>query len=94
MFEVVPPVHIKAPERDLWLKRHPYTRASFLSQSLQADIGKHMLSSPPASLLPEYNRNRIRPGRRTKARLKSVTQANVCLVRLPCQNQIIADSQQ
>ena len=75
-------------------KRHPFTRVSFLRQSLQADIGKRILSSPPASLLPRYDRNRIRAGRRTKTRLKGVIQANVCLVRLLCQNQIIADSQQ
>jgi hypothetical protein len=74
--------------------RHPYTRATFLCQMLQSDVGKRMLSSPPASLLPKYRRNQIRAGRRTKTRLKSVTQANVCLVRLPCQNQFIADSQQ
>ena len=53
-------------------KRHPYTRVSFLHQSLQTDIGKRMLSSPPASLLPRYGRNRIRAGRRTKTQLKRV----------------------
>ena len=73
---------------------HPYTRDLFLHQSLQADIGKRMLSSPPASLLPRYGRNRIRAGRRTKTQLKRVIQANVCLARRPCQNQFIADSQQ
>ena len=74
--------------------RHLYTRDFFICQSLQADIGKRMLSSPPASLLPRYGRNRIRAGRRTKTQLKRVIQANVCLARLPCQNQFIADSQQ
>ena len=49
---------------------HPYTRDLFLHQSLQADIGKRMLSSPPASLLPRYGRNRIRAGRQTKTQLK------------------------
>ena len=74
-------------------KRHPYTRASFLCQCLQADIGKRMLSSPPASPLPKYGRNRIRAGRRTKTQPKKVIRANVCLVRRPCQNHIIADTQ-
>ena len=72
---------------------HPYTRAPFLCQCLQADIGKRMLSSPQASLLPKYGRNRIRAGRRTKTQLKRVIRANVCLVRRPCQNHIIADTQ-
>ena len=52
-----------------------------------------MLSSPPASLLPKYGRNRIRAGRRTKTQLKRVIQASVCLAQRPCQNQFIADSQ-
>ena len=73
---------------------HPYTQATFSSQSLQADIGKRMLPSPPSSLLPRYGRNRIRAGRRTKTRLKRVIQSNVFLVRLPCQNPFIADGQQ
>ena len=75
-------------------KRHPCTRVSFLHQRLQADIGKRMLSSPPASLLPRDGHNRIRAGRRTKTQLKRVIQANVCLARRLCQNQFIADSQQ
>ena len=56
---------------------HPYTRASFLCQWLQSDTGKHMLSSPPASPLPKYGRNRIRAGRRTKTQPKRVIRANV-----------------
>ena len=72
---------------------HPYTRDLFLYQSSQADIGKRMLSSPPASLLPKYGRNRIRAGRRTKTQPKRVIRANVCLVRSPCQNHVIADTQ-
>ena len=74
--------------------RHPCTRGLFIHQSLQADIGKRMLPSPPTSLLPKYGRNRIRAGRRIKTRLKRVIQAIFCLVRLPCQNQLIADGQQ
>ena len=66
--------------------RHPYTRASFLCQCLESDIGKRMLSSPPASPLPKYGRNRIRAGRRTKTQPKRVIRANVCLVRHPCHN--------
>ena len=72
----------------------PYTRDLFLHQGLQADIGKRMLSSPPASLLPRYGRNRIKAWRRTKTHLKKVVQADVYLARRPCQNQFIADSQQ
>ena len=74
--------------------RHPYTRVSFLCQCLQADIGKRMLSSPPASPLPKYGRNRIRAGRRTKTQSKRVIRANVCLVRRPCQNHLIVDTHQ
>ena len=75
----------------LFIKRmlatwHPYTRASFLCQWLQSDIGKHMLSSPPASPLPKYGRNRVRAGQRTKTQPKRVIRANVCLVRHPCHN--------
>ena len=66
--------------------RHPFTRASFLCQGLQSDTGKRMLSSPPASPLPKYGRNRIRAGRRTKTQPKRVIRANVCLVRHPCHN--------
>ena len=65
---------------------NPYTRASFLCQCLQVDTGKCMLSSPPASPLPKYGRNRIRAGRRTKTQPKRVIRANVCLVRHPCHN--------
>ena len=89
-------VFIKGPltiKRMLSL-RHPYTRASFLCKCLQADIGRRMLSSPPASLLPKYGRNRMRVGRRTKTQPKKVIRANVCLVRRPCQNQFIADTHQ
>ena len=76
---------------DLFIKRmlatwHPYTRASFLCQWLQSDTGKCMLSSPPASPLPKYGRNRVRAGRRTKTQPKRVIRANVCLVRHPCHN--------
>ena len=76
---------------DFFIKRmlatwHPYTRASFLCQWLQSDTGKRMLSSPPASPLPKYGRNRIRAGRRTKTQPKGVIRANVCLVRHPCHN--------
>ena len=85
---------IMSPSKGCFPIGHPYTRDLFLYQSLQADIGKRMLSSPPASLLPRYGRNRIRAGRWTKTRLKRVIQANVFVVRLPCQNQFIADSQQ
>ena len=49
---------------------HPYTRASILCQWLQSDTGERMLSSPPASPLPKYGRNRIRAGRRTKIQPK------------------------
>ena len=45
-----------------------------------------MLSSPLASPLPKYGRNRIRAGRRTKTQPKRVIRANVCLVRHPCHN--------
>ena len=72
---------------------HPYTQASFSCQCLQVDIGKRMLPSPPASLLSKYGRNRIKAKRRTKTQLKRMIRANVCLVRRPCQNQFIADSQ-
>ena len=65
---------------------HPYTRASFLCQSLQSDTGKRMLSSPPAVPLPKFGRNRVRAGRRTKTQPKRVIRANVCLVRHPCHN--------
>ena len=65
---------------------HPYTRASFLCQWLQSDTGKRMLSSPPASPLPKYGRNRIRAGQRTKTQPNIVIRANVCLVRHPCHN--------
>ena len=65
---------------------HPYTRASFLCQWLESDIGKRMLSSPQAPPLPKYGRNRIRAGRRTKTQPKRVIRANVCLVRHPCHN--------
>ena len=83
---------------DLFIKRMlttwcPYTQASFLCQRLQSDVGKRMLSSPPASLLPRYGRNRIRAGRRAKTQLKRVIQANACLAQRPCQNHFIADSQ-
>ena len=67
-------------------KRHPYTRASILCQWLQSDTGKRMMSSPPASPLPKYGRNRIRAGRRTKTQPKREIRANVCLVRHPCHN--------
>ena len=75
----------------LFIKRmlatwHPYTRASILCQWLQSDTGKRMLSSPPASPLPKYGRNRVRAGRRTKTQPKRVIRANVCLVRHPCHN--------
>ena len=36
-----------------------------------------MLSSPPASPLPKYGRNRLRAGRRTKTQPKRVIRANV-----------------
>ena len=55
--------------------RHPFTRDLFIHQSLQADIGKRMLASPPASLLSRYGRNRIRAGRRTKTQMKRVIQS-------------------
>ena len=74
--------------------RHPYTRDLFLYLSCKSRYRKCMLSSPPASLLPRYGRNRIRAGRRTKAQLKRGIEANVCLARRPCQNQFVADSQQ
>ena len=76
---------------DFFIKRmlatwHPYTRASFLCQWLKSDTGKRMLSSPPASPLPKYGRNRIRAGRRTKTQPKRVIRTNVYLVRNPCHN--------
>ena len=76
---------------DLFIKRmlttwHPYTRATFLCQGLQSDIGKRMHVSPPASPLSKYGRNRVRAGRRTKTQSKRVIRANVCLVRHPCHN--------
>ena len=57
---------------------------------LKTGIGERMLSSPPASLLPRFGRNQFRAGRRTKTAIR----VNACLARRPCQNQIIADSQQ
>ena len=65
---------------------HPYIRASFLCQWLQSDTGNRILSSPPASPLLKYGRNRITAGRRTKTQPKKVSPANVCLVRHPCHN--------
>ena len=59
---------------------HSYVRGYNLTQE------KRMLSSPPASPLPKYGRNRIRAGRRTKTQPKRVIRANVCLVRHPCHN--------
>ena len=63
---------------------HSYIRV------FKTDIGKRMLSSPPASLLPRFGRNQFRAGRQTKTAFR----ANACPARRPCQNQFIADSQQ
>ena len=87
-------LRIMSPSKGCSPIGHPYNRAIFLCHRLQFDIGKRMLSSPPASPLPKYARNRIRAGRRTKIQPKRVIQASVCLARRPGQNHIIADSQQ
>ena len=57
---------------------------------LTTDIGKRMLSSPPASPLPKFDRNEFRAGRLTMTEFR----VNTCLARRPCQNQLITDSQQ
>ena len=57
---------------------------------LKTNIGKRMLSAPPASLLPRFGRNQFRAQQLTM----TVFRVNACLARRPCQNQIIADSQQ
>ena len=57
---------------------------------LKIDIGKRMLSSPPASILPRFGRNQFKAGRRTMTAIR----VNACRARRPCQNQFIADSQQ
>ena len=64
-----------------------YPRFILTSASGKTDIGKRVLFSPPGSLLPRFDRNQFRVGRRTKTAIRAIA----CPARRLCQNQFIGN---